>query len=130
MTDSIEVQLSEITAHAPALGKAPAEVYIPHATLKLHYMEDVEVTVPGFEEGQAWYSVPQSPLVTIGEIASGTTVFRKRETPYMTKWHQSMEGMHDLYHTYCPAHPDYGTCTSLADAYRSIGDHLEAEHDG
>lgn len=52
----------------------------------------------------------------------------EKDWPYIRPFHQHIEGMEDLYHTYCPAHPDFGTCSNLSDAHAHIASHLDSDH--
>lgn len=48
--------------------------------------------------------------------------------PYMRPFHQPVPGMPDLFHTYCPEHPDFGTCTEEGAAHEAISLHLRDVH--
>lgn len=49
-------------------------------------------------------------------------------SPYMSPFHDPYPGMPKLFHTYCPDHPDWGTCSEEAQAHRDIAEHLEQKH--
>lgn len=48
---------------------------------------------------------------------------------YMKPFHQHIDGMPDLFHTYCDEHPDFGTCATEGRAHQDIAAHLHAEHE-
>lgn len=50
--------------------------------------------------------------------------------PYMSKSHNTYPGLPELFHTYCPGHLDWGTCSEEAQAHRDIAEHLEKKHKG